>query len=309
MEQESLKTTAAVGEFIRHCRFERKLGEKTISAYRMDLEQFAAAIGANTLLRELSRERVTVWLGTLAHYKPRTVKRKVASVMSFMHYLECAYDSFENPFRRMQVKIKRPEQLPRVMSGPEVKRMLASLEREAMSAGAETQKGRIRVRDRAVVELLFSTGMRIGELCGLKNEDVDLAEGRVRIHGKGNKERVVDICPAEALAALREWMTVRSSGTGANDAVFTNRLGNGLAAQSVRAMVHDLARRCAIGKNVTPHMFRHTFASLLLEEDVDVAYIQHILGHSSIATTQIYLHVNPRRQREILMNRHPRSRL
>lgn len=309
MEQESMKTTAAVEAFISHCRFERKLDEKTVSAYRMDLEQFAGGIGVNSPLRKVTRERVSVWMGSLEHYKPRTAKRKVASVMSFMRYLECSFDWFENPFRRMRVKIKCPEQLPRVMSGVEVKRMLMCLAREAALSEPGTQKGRIRVRDWAVIELLFSTGMRIGELCGLKNEDVDLAEGRVRIHGKGNKERVVDICPVEALTALRAWMAVRPPGPRADDALFTNRLGNGLATQSVRAMVRDLARRCEIGKNVTPHMFRHTFASLLLEEDVDVAYIQHILGHSSIATTQIYLHVNPKRQREILMNRHPRSRL
>lgn len=308
MEQESM-ISAATEEYIRHCRFERELDEKTISAYRVDLEQFATVVGGDPPLREVSQECMKAWLGSLAHYKPRTVKRKVASLMSFMHYLECACASFENPFRRMQVKIKRPETLPRVMSGSEVKRMLAHLEREAGTIGAKRQKRYICVRDWAVVELLFCTGMRIGELCRLKNEDVDLAEGRVRIHGKGDKERIVDICPAEALAALRAWMTIRPSGSRASDAVFTNRLGNGLATQSVRAMVHDLARKCDIRKNVTPHMFRHTFASLLLEEDVDVAYIQHILGHSSIATTQIYLHVNPKRQREILMNRHPRARL
>lgn len=309
MKQELMTVMAAMAEYLCHCSFERKLDEKTISAYRVDLEQFARVIGIDSSLQEITRERMKEWLRRMAYYKPRTVKRKVASITSFLRYLECSYDYFENPFRRMRVKIKRPKQLPRVMTGEEVKRMLVCLENAARLAAHGSQKGRVCVRNWAVIELLFCTGMRIGELCDLKNEDIDLTEGRVRIHGKGNKERIVDICPAEALTALQEWLKIRSLGSRAEDAVFTNRLGNGLSAQSVRAMVHSLARKCNIDKNVTPHMFRHTFASLLLEEDVDVAYIQQILGHSSIATTQIYLHVNPRRQREVLMNHHPRSRL
>ncbi|MBR4497361.1 MAG: tyrosine-type recombinase/integrase, partial [Bacteroidales bacterium] len=138
---------------------------------------------------------------------------------------------------------------------------------------------------------------------------VDLERGLVRIIGKGNKERVVDVCMPVTLAALREWVQVRETPTDTNAFFFTNRLGHGLAPQIVRLLVHQIAKECNIDKNVTPHTFRHTFATLLLEENVDVFTIQHILGHSSISTTQIYLHVNPVRQRDILTNHHPRSRM
>lgn len=305
MELETLTIEQVLDEFFHHCHHELKLNEKTVSAYKVDLRQFAEKIGQNAYAYEISRDYLKAWLGRLEIYKPRTVKRKIASARVFLHYMEEAYERYENPFRRLHVKIKQPVCLPRVMTLSEMKSILECLSREASIGGNK----KLSVRNLAVVELLFGTGMRIGELCGLRNEDVDLIERRARIHGKGNRERVVDIGPIQTMEALREWVRVRQSSDAPAAWFFTNRLGNVLAPQSVRTMVHELCRRCNIGKNVTPHMFRHTFASLLLEEDVDVAYIQHILGHSSIATTQIYLHVNPRHQREILMNRHPRARL
>ena len=119
----------------------------------------------------------------------------------------------------------------------------------------------------------------------------------------------MDVCLPMTLAALREWIQVRKSSADSNAQFFTNRLGRGLSPQIVRLIVHQTAKDCDIDKNVTPHTFRHTFATLLLEENVDVFTIQHVLGHSSISTTQIYLHVNSVRQREILTHHHPRSRM
>lgn len=307
MEIDELTICRALEEYLFHCRFERKLEGKTISAYKVDLLQLARKVGPDTPILEVSRDAIKDWMESLGHFKHKTIKRKIASAMAFMHYLEVEYDAFENPFRRLQIKVKSPIQLPRVLTGAEVKKMLDCLRQEDLLAldGGMTQM--IGARNLAIVELLFGTGMRIGELCALNMEDVDLVEGRVRIHGKGNKERMVDICPQDTLGALHEWTNKYS---GLHDApFFINRFGGRLSPQSVRLLLHGLARKCEIGKNVTPHMFRHTFASLLLEEDVDVAYIQRILGHSSIATTQIYLHVNPRRQREILQQHHPRLRM
>ena len=151
--------------------------------------------------------------------------------------------------------------------------------------------------------------MRIGELCGLRNKDVDLQLGQVRIIGKGNKERIVDICLPAILNPLRQWIKLRKFSEDPKDAFFTSHIGRKLGPQTIRALVRQLTRECKIEKHVTPHTFRQTFATLLLEENVDISYIQHILGHSSILTTQVYLNVNPFRQREILMNHHPRSRM
>lgn len=309
MEQTTM--TSALDDFLRHCRFERKLDEKTISAYRCDIIQFAGTLanGSETLVVNIKRDDIQCWLETISAYKFRTMKRKIASVNAFMRYMEWLFEDFDNPLRRVRIKLKEPQRLPVVMTKSETGRILARLDENARSGKGFSQSHKLAVRNRAVIELLFGTGMRIGELCGLRNCDIDLERGLVRIIGKGNKERVVDVCMTVILAALREWVQVRETPTDTNAYFFTNRLGHGLSPQIVRLLVHQIAKECNIDKNVTPHTFRHTFATLLLEENVDVFTIQHILGHSSISTTQIYLHVNPVRQRDVLTNHHPRSRM
>lgn len=301
----------ALDDFQRHCRFERNLDEKTISAYKCDILQFATTLpdGLNTPVTNVKRENVQRWMAELADYKFRTTKRKIASVNAIMNYLEWMFEDFDNPVRRMRIKLKEPQRLPVVMTRSETRRILVHLDENARSREDSSQSYQLAVRNRAVIELLFATGMRIGELCGLRNCDVDLDQGLVRIIGKGNKERIVDVCTPVTLYALREWVQVRRTSVDSRACFFTNRLGKGLSPQIVRSFVHKVARECNIDKNVTPHTFRHTLATLLLDESVDIFNIQHILGHSSISTTQIYLHVNSLRQREILTNHHPRSKM
>ena len=308
------KTSVACGieDFLRHCRFERKLDKKTIAAYNTDLLQFIkiGAIDSEGEIEQITREKIKVWLESMESYKFRTIKRKLASTRAFLRYLETEHDDFNNPIRKMQIKLKEPVRLPVVMTKDEVKKILTQLEEESSSKPNSRQANFMAVRNRAVVELLFATGMRIGELCNLRHNDVDLEHRIVHILGKGNRERVVDICLPVTLNALHEWVAVRPSlHNTPGEYFFINRLGDGLSPQTVRSLIHSLADECGISKHVTPHTFRHTFATLLLEEDVDIANIKQILGHSSIATTQIYLHVNPVRQREILTHRHPRSKM
>lgn len=308
------KTSVACGikGFLRHCRFERKLDKKTIAAYETDLLQFIkiGAIDSEWEIEQITREKIKVWLESMESYKFRTIKRKLASTRAFLRYLETEHDDFNNPIRKMCIKLKEPVRLPVVMTKDEVKKILTQLEEKSSSKPKSRQANFIAVRNRAVVELLFATGMRIGELCNLRHNDVDLEHRIVHILGKGNRERVVDVCLPVILKALHEWVAVRpTSHDTLGDFFFINRLGAGLSPQTVRSLIHSLADECGISKHVTPHTFRHTFATLLLEEDVDIANIKQILGHSSIATTQIYLHVNPVRQREILTHRHPRSKM
>lgn len=308
---EQTTMTSALDDFKRHCRFERKLDEKTISAYQCDIVQFASLLanGSETLVANVKRDDIQCWLETISAYKFRTMKRKIASVNAFMRYMEWVFEDFDNPVRRVRIKLKEPKRLPVVMTKAETGRIFALLNENVQSGKGSSQSHKLAVRNRAVFELLFGTGMRIGELCGLRNCDVDLEHGLVHIIGKGNKERIVDVCMPVTLTALQEWVQVRKTSADSSARFFTNRLGRGLSPQIVRLLVHQMAKECNIVKNVTPHTFRHTFATLLLEENVDVFTIQHILGHSSISTTQIYMHVNSVRQRDVLTNHHPRSRM
>ena len=305
---EQTTIVAAVQEFLNHCRYERKLDEKTIKAYSFDIRQFANGLGIYAQLGEVSRNYLKQWVESLSTYKYKTIKRKIASVNAFMNYLEGEFEEFNNPLRSLHIKLKPPVRLPVVMTKDEMQRIVGRLDKD-INDNENNRQRFLSIRNKAIIELLFGSGMRIGELCGLRNQDVDLNLGQVRIIGKGNKERIVDICLPVILKSLRQWIDVRRLSDEPSDSFFTSHIGRKLGPQTVRALVHRLTRECKIDKHVTPHTFRHTFATLLLEEDVDITYIQHILGHSSISTTQIYLHVNPLRQREILMNRHPRSRM
>lgn len=309
MKQEKKEIAVAITEFLWHCRFEKKLDEKTIRAYRADLRQMAEITGPMRGIFEISKTDIKCYLQAIAHFQHKTIKRKIASLRSMLNYLECEYEDYINPMRKMQIKMKEPMRLPVVMTIEELRRILASLYCRFEKCARGTYAYKSAVRNIAVVELLFASGMRVSELCSLRNRDVDMENGELRIIGKGNKERIIHICQPETLQALHRWLKQENGVCDSQAPFFTNRLHRGLSTQSVRQMIRHIISATGIGKHITPHTFRHTFATLLLEEDVDVRYIQNLLGHSSIATTQIYTHVNMNKQRQILQTKHPRRRI
>lgn len=294
-----------VDEFLWHCRYEKALDQKTIKAYRVDLNQFVACVSLNTHIHSLSKFDVKCFLSSIECYQPKTITRKIASLKAMLNYYECEDDGFVNPMRRMQIKIKLPVRIPVAMTLEEIREILKMVYSRKNNAEVDNF---VAVRDVAIIELLFASGMRVSELCSLCNKDVDVIHGTIKIIGKGNKERIVHICQTDTLNALLEWNSVKTE-LSPGLPYFINRLNNRLSTQSVRLMIRKLANKCGFNKHVTPHTFRHTFATLLLEEDVDIKYIQHLLGHSSIVTTQIYTHVNLHKQRQILSDKHPRRLL
>lgn len=309
MKQEKKEVTAAIREFLWHCRFEKKLDEKTIRAYQADLRQMAEIVGETTDIFIMSKIDIKGYLQAIAHFKHKTIKRKIATLRSMLNYLECEYEDYINPMRKMQIKMKEPLRLPVVMTIEEMRRILNSLYSRTNNSAEDTYSYKAAIRNIAVVELLFASGMRVSELCNLRNKDVDLVNGEVRIIGKGNKERIIHICQLETLQALHQWLKQENGACESQAPFFTNRLHRGLSTQSVRQLIRSIVSATGISKHITPHTFRHTFATLLLEEDVDVRYIQNLLGHSSIATTQIYTHVNMNKQRQILQTKHPRRKI
>ena len=216
-----------------------------------------------------------------------------------------------SPFRKVKISIKEPLELPRVMNIEEVTRLFSVAYKELhKSSAAKKSYGYMeKVRDVAVLELLFGTGVRVSELCSLRYGDIGTGFSSVRVNGKGNKERCVQIINENIRTALRNYFSLFRSKIEHQNFFFVNRLGNRLSEQSVRLMVKKYRNKCHITKNITPHVFRHTFATMLLEHDVDIKYIQNLLGHSSIMTTQIYTHVSSEKQTEILKNKHPRNDL
>lgn len=167
----------------------------------------------------------------------------------------------------------------------------------------------ILVRDIAILELFFSTGIRVSELSYLKSSSMDLNKSTMRITGKGDKERLIPICSVEAREALNCYFKIYRKRIEVAEYFFLNQSNKRLSEQSIRFMIKKYTKELKIDVNITPHMFRHSLATMLLENEVGISYIQELLGHTSISTTQIYLSINKKKQRSILTKKHPRKNL
>lgn len=301
-----------VEEFIFHCRFEKNLSDHTLKAYKLDLKQFLSFIKSRVkkiTIHKIDKSLLRQYLQHLQEtQKVKTVKRKIATLKALFNFLEFEDQIEANPFRKMRIKIREPLQLPGVLTLEEVKTLFQTVYRIKQDClERESYAYRSIVRDVAVFELLFATGVRVSELCHLRKEHVSLSQRAIRVNGKGSRERVIQLCSIDIIRLLQEYIELFHPAGFHFSYFFINRLGNRLSEQSVRFMIKKYVSQCGINKSVTPHMFRHTFATLLLEEGVDIRYIQQLLGHSTITTTQIYTHISNPHQQEILTTRHPRN--
>lgn len=308
----SYPVDTAIKDFLFHCRYEKNLSEKTITAYTIDLEQLSVflkrASQADSIF-DLDKHIIKEYMRHLSGFKTKTIKRKIASVKAMFNYLGYENDDFINPFHKIRICLREANVLPTVMSIGEIRKILSRLYDQEHTTDKALFSYRAVVRDIAIVELLFATGVRVSELCNLHTQDINLKEGHIKVFGKGSKERFIQICGKETKAALRNYSTLFRREIAQTGYFFINRIGQPLTAQSVRWMIRKYVNSAGLDKNITPHTFRHTFATLLLEENVDIRYIQSMLGHSSITTTQIYTHVNMETQKKILRTKHPRRHL
>jgi integrase/recombinase XerD len=304
----------AVSQFLFHCRYEKNLSPKTLKAYSIDLRQFTEYLATHlelTTLPAVDKTALRAYIKSLfGPLKEKSIKRKVATLKALFHFLEREDTIAVNPFRKMDVRIKETRRLPRTIPLADLKRLFKHLYRlKADHPDRESYAYKALVRDIAVLEILFATGARVAEVCNLKDEDVDLRRGRVKILGKGGRERMLQLCDEEVTAAVRDYRGLWEEEVEESGYFFYNRLGGRLSEQSVRTGLSRHAERAGVGVGVTPHMLRHSVATLLLEAGVDIRYIQSLLGHSSIATTQIYTEVRDWHQRRVLATRHPRRHI
>lgn len=297
-----------IQKYLEDCQFRKGLSPKTVKAYRIDLAQFAAYCGAET--RWAERSFINDYVVRLQKtYKVRSTKRKIASIKAFFSYLEYEEAIEQNPFSKLRIRLNEPFLLPRTIPLATIETLLCSAYREKAKYTEGGKQYRTICRDIAVLELLFASGMRVSELCSLTPENINLQDGTIKIYGKGARERMIQIGNVSVLAALQTYYDACSSEIVENGPFFLNRLHRRYSEQSVRLMINKYAALSGISRHITPHMFRHSFATLLLEEDVDIRYIQQFLGHSSIVTTQIYTHVSSKKQRDILSAKHPRNKI
>lgn len=294
-------------DYIYFCKTQKCLDSKTLRAYTIDLSQFSDYIN-NSNIEDIISTDIESYIAHLhSSYKPKTTRRKIASLKAFFHYCEFKELLNQNPFNKVQIRFREPLTLPKTISLSTLESFLTTIYNQRTSAKTP-YKRKNALRDIAVSELLFSTGMRISELCNLTPSDVNLNDNIILIYGKGSKERKIQIGNMNVIKILREYKTAFLYEINKCNRFFVNQSGTPLSSQTVRRMINKYTSLAAIEQHITPHMFRHTFASLLLDEDVDIRYIQEMLGHSSISTTQIYTHVTMAKQKYILTTKHPRNK-
>lgn len=295
-----------INNYLEFCQLRKCLDKKTIKAYKIDLKQFCSYMHSDKLtdITSITLENFIVELHK--NYKPKTAKRKIAALKAFFHFLEYKDIIELNPFNKVNVKFREPLILPKTIPLYLIEALLSSMYKQHAAAKTDYQKAGT-LRDIAVTEVLFATGIRISELCFLKASNVNLHDKTILIFGKNSKERIIQIGNDDVILILIEYQKIFQKYIEINNFFFTNKKGEPLSDQSVRRMIKKYSSLAKIDLHITPHMFRHTFATSLLEADVDIRYIQEMLGHSSINITEIYTHVNSAKQKSILTNKHPRN--
>lgn len=292
-----------IDNYIVVCENLKGLSKLTIKAYKIDLKQFYEYAEK---LDWLSKECITTYIDKLyKSYSPKSAKRKIACLKAFYRYLEMEEIIEYSPFHKIKIKYKEPILLPKTIAINDVQKILIYAYKNKDNSKTRKQY-ETKLRDLLILELLFSTGMRVSEISHLEINAINLLNGTIRILGKGSKERIMCLTNDSIINLLNEYIEMNPNN---QQYLFNNRLGNRLSEQSIRNMINNYACVAGVTQHITPHMFRHTFATALHDEDVDIRYIQQLLGHSSISTTQIYTHISTNKIYEILENKHPRNKI
>lgn len=289
-----------IEKFIHHLGYERRLSELTCKHYRRDLEAllaFCAEIGVDRW-RDLDSEHFRAFSATSFRrgLSARSIQRRLSAARTFFRYL----------LREKHVKTNPVASISAPRSG---KRLPGNLDADRMARLLDIPgDGPIVDRDRAILELLYSSGLRLAELVDLDCNDIDMQDATVRVTGKGNKDRIVPV-GSHALKALTLWHRSRREFAPADEsALFVSNRGTRLSRRSVQARVTHWAKRQGIDTNVSPHLFRHSFATHLLESSHDLRGVQELLGHANISTTQVYTHLDFQHLAQIYDRTHPRAR-
>lgn len=304
MEDSRMNYKDQVKKYLEYCEYRKELDWNTLKAYRIDLRQFFEFAQEDVP----EKSKIEGYIVELhKKYKQKTIKRKIASIKAYYNYLEECEIIDDNPFRKIKVKFKETTILPKIIPREEIETLLNYMHSCKKISKDNTYK--YWLRDIAVIETLFATGARVYEISNIRLDCINLNTGLIKIMGKGSKERYIQVASGEILDLLKQYYKHNSEAIKKCGFFFVNSWGNRYTEDSIRLMLKKYTKLAGIDRNITPHMFRHSFATYLIEEGVDVSCVQRILGHSSIKTTQIYIHIAAKKQAEILREMHPRNRM
>ena len=286
----------AIAQFLEHGQSVRNLSDRTLRAYQSDLAQFHIHM-SDTPAVEITPEHLEGYLDKMSGgpYRDTSIRRKVAALKVFFRFLEEQGIVGESPARRLKIKKPVENRVPTVLSTREVRALLAAPKEQVtelaslrdQSAGSRNRYF-CAVRDNVILELLFSTGIRIGELVALNIGDVDLDKHQIQITGRATRGRLVTLASEVVVEALRQYLELRSERALSTAALFVGRSGTRLTIYSIENIFKKHVRLAEIKRHVTPHSLRHTMAAMLVSSGTDIKEVQEILGHASILSTQVY---------------------
>jgi len=295
-----------ISDFHAHCR-RKGLSPLTLRAYGRDLQDFQTWLHQCEFSDVFSRDAVIGWVEDMQNRKlaPASIKRRLACLKVMFAWLEDEDRLDFNPFHKLKLTIRLPRRLPRDLSRGELRILLSSAENAAAQQQTKIPAHTLQLS----LEVLFSTGIRISELCAIRMQDIDLSSGAIHIHGKGNRERRVHIIDPTTMALVRSYIKNWAPHTADAGAIFTTGQGTPITPDYIRRRLHKLVESTKIRRSVTPHMLRHSAATQLIECGADIRFVQKLLGHSSISTTEIYTHVTDKSLRSALTRANPRGKL
>ena len=311
----------AIEEFFNGYFSTHERSAKTRIAYRSDLDQVASYAGDNFHLTSLQPSFVENWAGDLRsrNYSPASMRRKMVVLKVFCSYWVRKGLLIESPFWRVKLSFGRIKQLPRSLTETEMRGLLAQAKRNQSATNVQRKaavlaKGKPRswslreyraLRNLALLDLLFATGMRVGEVSALDLHDFLISEAVFRVKGKGGRDRLAFIVDDQSLKIQKRHLELRSQLVSESQALFLNATSGRLSTQGIANIISQFRKDAGIERHIMPHMLRHTVATLLLRNGVDIRVVQEFLGHASIATTQRYTHVTKDHLVQVLRERHP----
>lgn len=291
----------AINEFLDYIYYEKKYSDNTETGYEIDLYKYKAYLEkCHKDYLKIKYEDVSNFVMDLkkAGYKPTTINRSISTLRSFYTYLEKIGKISSNPFK-MTSNVKMEKRLPNYFKYNEFEMMINTLDDSPLG-----------IRNRLILELLLATGMRVSELSNVQIKSINFADYEIKIIGKGNKERVVFYgkYAHEALTSyLNNSRKILLAGK-ESDYLLINNGGTKLTARGIRLIIENIVKKAAISSKVTPHTFRHTFATIMLNEGCNIKSVQELLGHASLSTTGIYTHLTNEEIRKVYLNMHPRAK-
>jgi integrase/recombinase XerD len=293
-----MRLQSACELFLSHCRSATNLSEHTLRAYAGDLKHAQGHIGRHRMLGRIDKECLRKYIGKMRNelaLSESTIKRRIACMKLLFGWARQEAILKTNPFDTLNEKIRLPRRLPRSIDSVDCRDLKKAVIDAANGGRLDDHCSRV------AVSLLIETGIRVGELSKIKVEDVSIADRSIRIHGKGNRQRLVYLLSRDALDAVSKLLRMRERSGVRDSNLMVRENGKVMTPQVIRKILREFREMAGIKRHITPHMLRHTCATRWIESGLDIRFVQKLLGHHSISTTEIYTHVSDKSLKEALL--------